>query len=278
MPSILITGVGSGIGRAAAQRFVREGWDVTGTVRTRLSDEDGDADSSALPDSMTLKSLDLASPESISRLVAEVLAESGPPDVLLNNAGTLHFGPLEEADPAVIHRVFQVNAFGQIALALGFVPAMRERGSGMIVNVSSLGGRMVFPFFSVYNASKHALEGLSEGLWHELKPFGIKVKVVRPGYVDTPIYAKAEVDRGAADRASDPYRTAMNKMVDFEARVTRRTRPEEAAEELWVIINDSSDRLSYPIAAYAKFLLTARRVLGDSRFVRMAHKRWFGSV
>ncbi len=231
---------------------------------------------SDLPAQVKVRSLDLASPESVSRLVAEVLAESGAPDVLLNNAGMLHFGPLEEAGPEVIHRVFQVNAFGQIALALGFVPAMRERGSGLIVNVSSLGGRMVFPFFSVYNSSKHALEGFSEGLWHELKPFGIRVKVVRPGYVDTPIYAKAEVDRGAAEHASELYRAAMNKMVDFEARISRRTPPEEVADDLWTIVNDSSDRLAYPVAAYSRLLLTARRVLGESRFVRTAHGRWFG--
>ena len=276
MPNILITGVTSGIGRATALRFTQEGWDVTGTARPRAFGEEGGPADPGLPAQMRVKSLDLASPGSISQLVEEVLAESGAPDVLLNNAGILHFGPLEEAEPEVIRTVFQVNAFGQIALALGLVPAMRERGSGLIVNVSSLGGRMVFPFFSVYNASKHALEGFSEGLWHELKPFGIQVKVVRPGYVDTPIYAKAEVDRGAAEHVSEPYRAAMNKMVDFDARIAKRTRPEDVADDLWTIVNDSSDRLAYPVAAYSRFLLTARRVLGESRFVRTAHGRWFG--
>jgi NAD(P)-dependent dehydrogenase (short-subunit alcohol dehydrogenase family) len=275
MPSIIITGVSSGIGRATALRFLREGWDVTGTVRTIPSA--GDARSSlSLPPEVDVGVLDLGSTESIDRFVQDRLAEAGPPDVLLNNAGMLHFGPLEEARPEAIREVFQVNAFGQVALAMGFVPAMRERESGLIVNVSSLGGTMVFPFFSVYNASKHALEGLSEGMWHELKPFGIRVKVVRPGYVDTPIYTKAAVDRDSAEKASPAYRRAMSKMVDFEARISRRTRPEEAAEELWVVVNDASDRLTYEIAAYAGPLVSARRVLGDNRFLRIAHKRWFG--
>src|SRR5680860_1500937 len=127
MPSILITGVTSGIGRATGLRFLQEGWDVTGTARLRAFGEEGGPRDPDLPAQMRVKSLDLASPGSISRLVEEVLAESGAPDVLLNNAGMLHFGPLEDADPEVMRTVFQVNAFGQIALALGFVPAMRER-------------------------------------------------------------------------------------------------------------------------------------------------------
>lgn len=270
MPSVLITGVSSGLGRAAAARFARAGWDVTGTVRALAgSGVEGH------PSSVRLRVLDLSQPDSPSRLAEEVLAESGPPDVLINNAGTLHFGPLEDAPSAEIQRVFQVNAFGQIALALAFVPAMRLRDSGLIVNVSSLGGRMVFPFFGVYNASKHALEGFSEALWHELQPFGIRVKVVRPGYVDTPIYEKASVGSAGVEVASEAYREALGKMVDFERRVTRRTRPEAAAEELWAVVNDPSDRLAYPIAAYARSLLLARRLVGDSRFLRIAHGRWF---
>jgi NAD(P)-dependent dehydrogenase (short-subunit alcohol dehydrogenase family) len=276
MPSIIITGISSGIGRAAALRFLREGWDVTGTVRSMPPTGSRESAALSLPAQVEVRLLDLAAPDSIEAFVAERLATSGPPDVLLNNAGMLHFGPVEEADPATMREVFQVNAFGQVTLAMGFVPAMRDRGSGLIVNVSSLGGTMVFPFFSIYNSSKHALEGLSEGMWHELKPFGIRVKVVRPGYVDTPIYAKAAVDRGSAEHAAPAYRAAMNKMVDFEARISRRTRPEEAAEELWVIVNDESDRFSYPIAAYARPLLAARRMLGETRFLRVAHRRWFG--
>jgi len=271
MPSVLITGVSSGLGRATAARFAGEGWEVAGTVRAL--EERG---ASGHPEGVRLYTLDLSQPTSIAELTKTVLSDSGAPDVLINNAGMLHFGPLEEAEPADIQRVFQVNAFGQIALALAFVPAMRDRGSGLIVNVSSLGGRMVFPFFSVYNASKHALEGFSEGLWHELKPFGIRVKVVRPGYIDTPIYEKAAVGRAMVEEAPEVYRGALGKMVDFERRVTRRTRPEEAAEELWVVVNDSSDRLVYPLAAYARSLLLARRLIGDTRFLRTAHKRWFG--
>lgn len=271
MPSVLITGVSSGLGRALAARFCREGWEVTGTVRTLEG-----AGVQGHPPGVRLRVLDLARPESISELAAEVTTDEGAPDVLINNAGMLHFGPLEDAPLAAIQSVFQVNAFGPIALALAFVPGMRERGSGLIVNVGSLGGRMVFPFFSVYNASKHALEGFSEGLWHELKPFGVNVKIVRPGYIDTPIYEKASVDRAGVAGASQVYRDALTKILEFERRVTRRTRPEEAAEELWVVVNDTSDRLAYPIAAYARSLLLARRLIGETRFLRIAHGRWFG--
>jgi len=94
--------------------------------------------------------------------------------VLVNNAGTLQWGPVECASAEEVGRVFQVNLLGQLELIRGVLPAMRKRGSGVIANVTSLGGTMTFPFFGIYNASKWAMEGLSEGLWHELKPFGVQ--------------------------------------------------------------------------------------------------------
>ncbi len=270
MTLVVVTGVSSGLGRAAALRLAREGWDVVGTVRD-LSREAG-AD---WPANVEIRHLDLADPGSPARFADALTADRGTPDILVNNAAMLLFGSVEDTGVEAARSLFEVNVFNQLSLVLAFVPGMRERGSGVIVNVTSLGGRLVFPLFTVYNASKHAMEGFSEGLWHELKPFGIRVKAVEPGYVDTAIYRKAGVNDPEAGAASPPYRQMRAAMLAFQRGVTRRTTPEAAAEELFKVLVDSSDRLRYPIAAYARPLLAARRLIGDQAFMRLGHRRWF---
>jgi len=268
MPSVLITGVSTGIGRACAVRFATEGWSVIGTMRDpeRMRD-------TPWPGEVRIEPLDLDVEGAGALFATRVLAAHGCPDVIINNAGLLQFGPLENASAEEIRRIFRVNVFEQMGLAYGFVPAMRERGTGTIANVTSLGGRMVFPFFGVYNASKHALEGFSEGMWHELKPFGIRVKVIEPGFVETAIWGKV---LGESAPKPEPYRARMEAMERFETSIKNRTSPEGAADQIWRAINDPSDRLRYPVAAYAKPILTARRLLGDLFMMRFFHKQWAG--
>ena len=271
MPSILITGVSSGIGRASAARFQQAGWTVIGTLRD--PDKVGAAGG---PPGSRLETLDLARPGSAAALTGRVLERYGCPDVLLNNAGGLLFGPLETTPPAEVEELYQVNVFSQLELIRAFLPAMRERGSGTIANVTSLGGTMVFPFFAAYNSTKWALEGMSEGLWHELRPFGIRVKIIEPGFVQTGIWGKALPERGASVGGPAPYRRYVAAMLDFEASIKRRSSPEEAAEEVFQAITDDSDRLRYPVAAYARRLTRARRWLGAERTMRFLHGRWMG--
>jgi short-subunit dehydrogenase len=158
---------------------------------------------------------------------------------------------------------------------------MRGRGSGTIANVTSLGGTMTFPFFGVYNSTKWAFEGISEGLWHELKPFGIRVKAIEPGFVETAVWDKALPDRGATGARNEPrgtaaYRPYLRSMLDFEGSITDRTSPEDSAAEIAKAISDESDRLRYPVAAYARPISRARRVLGGQTMMRFFHKRWLG--
>ena len=148
-----------------------------------------------------------------------------------------------------------------IELTKGFLPSMRERGSGTVAFVTSLGGRMVFPFFGAYNSSKHALEGFAEALWHELRPFGIRVKAIEPGYVETPIYDKSKVTDEIED--AGPYAPYQQAMREFSRKVSNKTTPEGAADEVFDVVTDPSERLRYPIAAYARTFVRARRVLGD---------------
>jgi NAD(P)-dependent dehydrogenase (short-subunit alcohol dehydrogenase family) len=274
VPSILITGVSSGIGRACANLYVRRGWEVTGTLRDTARRPEG------LDEAASLESLDLAVPGSATSTAARVLSRAGCPDVVLNNAGVLQFGALEDVSGQELERIFHVNLFGQMELIRGLLPAMRDRGSGTIANVTSLGGTMTFPFFGAYNSTKWALEGLSEGLWHELKPFGIRVKAIEPGFVETTIWDKALPGKDGA--RSDPggteaYRPYMRGMLDFESAIRARTRPDAAAIEIAAAIDDASDRLRYPVAAYARPIVRARRLLGGQSMMRFFHRRWMGS-
>ncbi len=270
MSHILITGVSTGIGNACARLFAERGWRVTGTVRDTARISDG------WPEGARLEALDLAEPGSAAALAVRVLAADGCPDVVLNNAGVLQFGPTEEISAEELRTLYQVNVFGQLELIQALAPAMRERGSGTIANVTSLGGRIVFPFFAGYNSTKWALEGLSEGLWHELQPFGVRVKVIEPGFVETAIWGKVLPDSDEGLPGSEVYRPYVKAMRSFEASITDRTTPEACAAEIFDVITDDSDRLRYPVAAYARAIVAGRRWAGDQREMRFFHERWMG--
>lgn len=265
MKSILITGVGTGLGRALLLKAHAEGWHVIGTSR-----DDSAAAAEGLPGDVTLYRLEPRFPHAVRAFSERLLAEHGAPDVLVNNAAFAPYGPAEESTAESLAELFQVNVFAPVGLISALLPAMRERGSGTIVNVTSIGGRVVFPFFTSYNATKHALEAFSEGLWHELKPFGIQVKAVEPGYIDTPIYHMMQ----AAAEPVGPYAPALRAMRAFADGVKRRSTPEQAAEETWRAIVDPGERLRYPVAAYARPLLALRAVVGGQTFMRMMHGRW----
>ncbi len=267
MPSILITGVSSGLGRALALRAHAAGWRVVGTIRDNTT-----AEENGLPPDMTVYRLEPRFLHAVRAFTERYLADHGAPDVLVNNASTVVYAPLEEVPAEALRDLFQVNALSAIELTVALLPSMRERGSGTIVNVSSVGGRIVLPFFAASNATRHALEAFSEGLWHELKPFGIRVKVIEPGYIDT------AADEAAAVRAEPsgpyaPYLSAMNAFLDG---IKKRTSPEDAADEVWRAIMDPSSRLRYPVAAHARGLLRARALFGGA-FLRFMHGRWMRS-
>lgn len=274
MPSILITGVSSGIGRACANLYASRGWVVTGTVR------DVTRRPRAPAEQVRLESLDLARPGAASALAKRVLSV-GCPDVLLSNAGVAQFGAAEDITAEELEHIFQVNLFGHLELIRELLPAMRARRSGTLANITSLGGTMTFPFFSAYNATKWAFEGMSEGLWHELKPFGIRVKAIEPGFVETAVWGKAlPADRAAAGDeglgGTPAYREYLRAMLEFEAGISDRTSPEACALEIADAIADGSDRLRYPVAAYARPITRARRLLGGQRMMRFFHRRWMG--
>lgn len=178
--TILITGASSGIGKATARLFADRGWNVVATMRNT---EDGVE--LAARDNVFVATLDLLDSDSIATAVSSGIERFGAIDVLLNNAGYGAYGPLEATPMPVLRRQFDVNVFGLVETIKAVLPSMRAQGSGVIINVSSVGGRMTFPLGSLYHGSKWAVEGLSEALHFELAALGIRVKLIEPGGVNT---------------------------------------------------------------------------------------------
>jgi NAD(P)-dependent dehydrogenase (short-subunit alcohol dehydrogenase family) len=173
-PVWMITGATSGFGRAIAEAALDAGATVVAAVRR--PDALGE-----LADKVSVVELDTTDVEAMPAVVDQVLADHGRIDVLVNNAGRGHLGAVEEASDAELRQLMDLHFFGPAALTRLVLPAMRERGSGAIVQMSSMGGRTTFPGVGAYSASKYALEGWSEALAAEVKPFGIQVLIVEPG-------------------------------------------------------------------------------------------------
>ena len=181
MPStktILITGVSSGFGRALAEEALAAGYRVVGTVRSEQAKQTFESLSSTHAFGRVLDVTDF---ESVEHVVAGIEASVGPLDVLVNNAGYGHEGVMEESPLDEMRRQFDVNVFGAVAVMKSVLPYMRERRRGHILNITSMGGFITMPGIAYYCGSKFALEGISEVLSKEVKPFGIHVTAVAPG-------------------------------------------------------------------------------------------------
>jgi len=176
--TLLITGVSSGFGRALAEEALAAGHRVVGTVRSEQAREAFEA---LMPGKAIARVLDVTDFDAIDHVVAGIEADVGPIDVLVNNAGYGHEGVMEESPLADMRRQFDVNVFGAVAMMKAVLPAMRKRRRGHILNITSMGGFITMPGISYYCGSKFALEGISESLAKEVKPFGIFVTAIAPG-------------------------------------------------------------------------------------------------
>jgi len=209
--TVLITGCSTGIGRATAQLLAARGWRVFASAR-KLQSVAGLASEAITP-----LVLDVTDEASCRNAVECVLPEgAGRIDALVNNAGYGHTGPLEEIPPQEVRAQFEVNTFAPLRLAQLVIPAMRQQGGGRIVNVSSVVGRVAVPFLGLYDASKFALEAMSDALRMELAPWNIHVILVEPGSVCTPFYTRVSgyIAR-TMDNADSPYRARLERAGRF---------------------------------------------------------------
>lgn len=186
----LITGANSGFGRAVTEAAVAEGDVVVATTRRPMALDDL---ASAHPDQVDVLPLDVTDTAAIDAAVREIIDRRGRIDVLVNSAGRSHVGAVEETTGTELRDLFEVHVFGPAALVRAVLPHMRARESGAIVQLSSLGGQLSFAGFGAYSATKFALEGMSEALADEVRPFGITVLIVEPGAFRTSLFGNISV-------------------------------------------------------------------------------------
>jgi NAD(P)-dependent dehydrogenase (short-subunit alcohol dehydrogenase family) len=260
-PVALVTGASSGIGRATAQALAEAGFTVVGTSRVATK---------APPlDGVTFVELDVTDADSVRGAVEQVVERFGRVDLLVNNAGLGLAGAAEESSIGQTKAVFDVNVFGAIRMTTAVLPLMRAQGSGRVVNVSSVLGFIPAPFMAAYAATKHAIEGYSESLDHEVREHGVRVLLVEPGYTSTAFEANTAwsdsplpVYAGQREVAGDVVAKAMRDADD----------PAVVAKVVVTAATAVKPRLRYPAGAMASRVSILRRLVPSRAFDRQIRK------
>ncbi|WAU82868.1 SDR family oxidoreductase [Streptomyces sp. Qhu-G9] len=250
--TIVITGTSSGFGKLSVERFAADGWNVVATVRkdSDLTAHEG------LPNVRTLL-LDVDDEQADLAFADLAVKQFGRVDALVNNAGYYQAGPLEGTTMDQVHRQFQTNVFGLVALNKAFIPHFRAQGSGVIVNIGSISADQGYPYTSVYAASKAAVVALSEGLSLELAEFGITVKTVLPGNMDTRIFDKID----QAQETPEAYHASINAF--FSANVIR-SHPRLTADVIYeAVTNDKPAKVRYYSGPDGTAIPRAKQLLGQ---------------
>jgi NAD(P)-dependent dehydrogenase (short-subunit alcohol dehydrogenase family) len=264
----MITGCSRGIGLRTALRFAQEGHRVFATMRDLALADDLATQAKDRGLELDIAQLDVCDGASVERAVARAVSSDGPIDVLVNNAAVGWMGPLEEDDLQEARLVFETNFFGPMQLIQCVLPAMRERRSGTIVNVTSTAGRLPEPYNGVYAASKHALEALSESLHYELSPFDIRVVIVEPGAHDTRGYHAARApERFASDSPHEPFRRRFSEEI-LKLPVARPGDPQDVADAIHRATCEENPKLRHPVGEGAEEILALRRRLDDEEWER----------
>ncbi len=260
---ILVTGASSGNGRATARLLAQRGHRVFGTSRNPAGAEKSP--------NVELVALDVQSDASVAACVKSVLDQAGRLDVLINNAGYELGGALEEISLDEARAQFETNFFGVARATKAVLPAMRRQQRGQIINISSLAGVAPIPFMGMYSASKHALEGYTEALRHEVQPFGIRISLVQVGFLNTPMMNARQL---AAQRISayDPWRQrALDAIRGYEEKGPG---PELVAQAVARIVDDSSPGLRHVVGQEAIVVSSLKRFLPERLFEKGARSNF----
>jgi NAD(P)-dependent dehydrogenase (short-subunit alcohol dehydrogenase family) len=213
--------------------------------------------------------LDVTKSDSIEAAVKEAVSAFGGIDVLVNNAGFGAYGPLEVTSMDVVRRQFDTNVVGLIEVTKAVLPIMREQGRGVVINISSVGGRMTFPLGSLYHGSKFAVEGISEALVFELAPLGITVKIIEPGLVETDFAGRSFVL--TMDPDGGPYQATVQSVLTAFGAVQAQGggAAGDVAAVIYGAATDDTDRLRYECGDDAVATLAARQSMDDADFLDM---------
>jgi NAD(P)-dependent dehydrogenase (short-subunit alcohol dehydrogenase family) len=262
MAIALVTGTSSGIGLATAVSLARGGHTVIATMRNLESAGDLQKIVAAEKLPVTLAALNVDDDASVENALGKVFADHGRLDVLVNNAGIGGGGSVEESSTARFREVMETNFFGALRCIKAVVPGMRERRQGSIVNVTSVSGRLALAPSAAYCASKFALEALSECLAQEMKAFNVRVAIVEPGVIATPIFSKAKPSRDTS-----PYPHARRQRALFAKSLTNPTSPYVVGDKIREIVDSDSWQLRYPVGPDAVPFLNWRASKTDEEVV-----------
>jgi NAD(P)-dependent dehydrogenase (short-subunit alcohol dehydrogenase family) len=260
-PVALVTGATSGIGQAAALALADAGFEVIGTGRNTAR--------TAPHDGVTLVDLDVSSDESVAAVIQHVIERSGRIDVLINNAGIGSAGAAEESSVEQAQRLFNVNVFGVMRMTKAVLPHMRAQGRGRIINLSSVLGFLPAPYGAVYAATKHAIEGYSESMDHEVREHGVRVLLVEPAYTktgfdanivqpDTPLPVYAQQRRIADEIIASAIESGDD--------------PATVAKVILAAATDAKPKLRYTAGPLAGRIKTLRRIAPARTFDRQIRK------
>lgn len=251
--TIFITGASSGLGKTTAKLFQTKGWKVIATMRK----PEAETELTQL-ENVTVLKLDVANPKELEETIAHVLTNYQV-DVVLNNAGYGLVGPLEAFTDEQIKKQIETNLMGVIRITKGFTPYFREKKDGILINITSTFGLIGFPTCSIYSATKFAVDGFSESLGYELAQFGIKVKVVAPGGIQTD-FAGRSLD-GAQHQG---YQQLMAKVQEGYSpeQIANYSKPEDIANVIYEAATDGKDQLRYIAGKDANALYKERSEIG----------------
>jgi NAD(P)-dependent dehydrogenase (short-subunit alcohol dehydrogenase family) len=256
--TVFITNASSGIGLATALYFYEHGWNVIANMRNpekrkTLLHEKG------LPD---LIHLDVTDGSSIQSALSYTVDKYQKIDVLVNNAGYAVYGPFEASTPEQVKKQFETNIFGLMEMTRAVLPIFRAQQEGLIVNVTSMGGRIGFPLYSIYNSTKWAVEGFSEALQYELRSHNIRVKTIEPGVIKTDFYDRS-LDRSENVVENDPYAEILRRAQKSlgEGGMASGSEASVVAKAIFRAATDGSRRLRYPVGSDAQLVNVLRAIL-----------------
>ncbi|MFZ0292299.1 MAG: SDR family oxidoreductase [Candidatus Sulfotelmatobacter sp.] len=268
--AIFITGSSSGLGRATARLFAAKEWKVIASMRDSKKEKQLGNISG-----VTLMVLDVTDPRAIERVAEQVVA-SGGVDVVFNNAGYGLAGALEALTDEQIVRLVNTNMLGAIRTTKAFIPHFREKRAGLLINTTSLGGLVAFPFNSIYHATKWAIEGWSESMAFELNQFGIGIKTIEPGGIRTDFFSRS-LDTGQHPAYDALVNKFMGTIADPKQMETYSS-PEQIAEVVYEAATDGKDQLRYVAGADAKAMYAMRLQLGEEAFRNAMAQQFFGET
>lgn len=262
MKTILITGASSGIGKDTAKLFQSKGWNVIATMR-----KPGNETELTKLDNVLVAKLDVMDLASIENAVKQGIQRFGRIDVLLNNAGYGAYGPLESFSRERIIRQFDTNVIGLLDVTKALLPHFRQSKSGVIINISSIGGKMTFPLGALYHGTKFAVEGISESLSYEVEQFGGKVKIVEPGAIATD-FAGRSFDF-SNDESLTEYQPMIGKvMAALPAMFDQASPASLVAGVIYEAATDGTSQLRYTAGEDAKILIGNRKELDDATYIQ----------